>query len=185
MSSNQNHGARILGVTILLGIVISVLAFGRRKEPRVPEAPPEQAETLVLRHRYDLSNPAQTTAEPPSPRGARYSELAPITSNTPAPTSTGSPSASSSGWGQLVALPPPSKPTQPPTAAPPSFPQRRPQTFKTHRIVEGDSLPELAAQYLGSPDRYLELFEANRALLTQPDVLPLGERLVIPHVPAP
>ncbi len=49
-----------------------------------------------------------------------------------------------------------------------------------HRIVEGETLRDLSSKYLGSPDRYLELFYANRAVLPQPDVLPLGARIVIP-----
>lgn len=49
-----------------------------------------------------------------------------------------------------------------------------------HRIVEGDTLRDLASRYLGSPDRYLELFYANRLVLPHPDVLPLHARIVIP-----
>ena len=51
----------------------------------------------------------------------------------------------------------------------------------------GDTLAKLAARYLGSSDRYGEIFAANRPLLSTPDLLPIGARLVIPprQRPAP
>jgi len=49
-----------------------------------------------------------------------------------------------------------------------------------HRIVDGDTLRDLAARYLGSEARYLEIFEANRDLLVRPDLLPLGVKIRIP-----
>jgi hypothetical protein len=54
-------------------------------------------------------------------------------------------------------------------------------------VVEGDTLPKIAKHYLGSPDRFVDIFEANREILTRPDLLPLGVRLVIPPrlVPVP
>ncbi len=55
--------------------------------------------------------------------------------------------------------------------------------MRTHRIVDGDDLPALAAKYLGDPDRYLEIFHANQHVLTRPDILPLGVELRIPVAP--
>lgn len=49
-----------------------------------------------------------------------------------------------------------------------------------HRIVDGDTLRDLSARYLGSEARYLEIFEANRDLLVRPDLLPLGVKIRIP-----
>jgi nucleoid-associated protein YgaU len=49
-----------------------------------------------------------------------------------------------------------------------------------HEIKDGDSLPALAAHYLGDPARAAELFSANRDILTSPDLLPLGKELRIP-----
>src|SRR4051812_26232647 len=49
-----------------------------------------------------------------------------------------------------------------------------------HRIVDGDTLSQLAQTYLGRSDRYLEIFEANRDLLASPDLLPIGAMLKIP-----
>jgi nucleoid-associated protein YgaU len=49
-----------------------------------------------------------------------------------------------------------------------------------HRIVDGDTLPQLAQRYLGSAERQGEIFEANRGVLSSPDLLPIGAMLKIP-----
>ncbi len=51
---------------------------------------------------------------------------------------------------------------------------------RTHTVIDGDTLTALAARYLGSSDRYRELFAANRKLLASPDLLPIGAVLEIP-----
>lgn len=48
-----------------------------------------------------------------------------------------------------------------------------------HEVRDGDTLAQLAQRYLGHSDRYAEIFETNRDLLTHPDVLPLGAKLKI------
>lgn len=52
--------------------------------------------------------------------------------------------------------------------------------MRKHVIRDGDSLPGLAARMLGSADRASEIFQANRDVLSHPDLLPIGETLVIP-----
>ncbi len=51
---------------------------------------------------------------------------------------------------------------------------------RTHRVVDGDTLSRLALRYLGSADRFVEIYEANRDVLPEPDVLPIGVQLKIP-----
>ncbi len=51
---------------------------------------------------------------------------------------------------------------------------------QTHKIVDGDTLPQLAQQYLGRADRYMQIFDYNRDVLQSPDVLPIGAELRIP-----
>jgi nucleoid-associated protein YgaU len=51
---------------------------------------------------------------------------------------------------------------------------------RTHVVVDGDSLARLAGRYLDDPRRSDEIFEANRGLLSDPDLLPIGVELVIP-----
>lgn len=68
-----------------------------------------------------------------------------------------------------------------------SMGQVLPETARTvppplkHRIVDGDSLSSLAERYLGSADRAMEIFEANREKLTDPRILPIGVELRIPR----
>jgi len=50
----------------------------------------------------------------------------------------------------------------------------------THVVVDGDTLPSLAERYLGDASRWKEIFDANRDLLFDPDVLPIGSRLRLP-----
>ena len=52
--------------------------------------------------------------------------------------------------------------------------------FTIHTVVDGDSLESLAEQYLGTDQRWPEIYEANRQLLRSPDVLPIGATLRIP-----
>jgi nucleoid-associated protein YgaU len=51
----------------------------------------------------------------------------------------------------------------------------------THRIIDGDSLALLAERYLGSASRAMEIYEANRAVLAHPEILPIGAELKIPR----
>lgn len=50
-----------------------------------------------------------------------------------------------------------------------------------HQVRKGDTLSALAARYLGSSERFWELFVANRDRLSNPDLLPLGIELRIPQ----
>jgi nucleoid-associated protein YgaU len=51
---------------------------------------------------------------------------------------------------------------------------------RVHVVHEGDSLDRLAKRYLGDEGRALEIYDANRELLKNPHVLPLGAELRIP-----
>jgi len=52
--------------------------------------------------------------------------------------------------------------------------------IRTHTIRDGDTLSYLAQHYLGSGQRHLEIFQANRDVLRHPDLLPIGVKLKIP-----
>jgi nucleoid-associated protein YgaU len=54
------------------------------------------------------------------------------------------------------------------------------KTPQNHRIVDGDTLAALAERYLGSAARAKEIFEANREVLSDPALLPIGAELKIP-----
>lgn len=51
---------------------------------------------------------------------------------------------------------------------------------RTHKIVDGDTLPALAQRYLGSAARAREILDANRDVLSDPELLPIGVELKIP-----
>lgn len=55
--------------------------------------------------------------------------------------------------------------------------QLRPRQYK---LRDGDTLEELAERLLGSRSRAGEIFQANRDVLTAPDLLPVGVTIVIP-----
>jgi nucleoid-associated protein YgaU len=76
-----------------------------------------------------------------------------------------------SGWGAALGLPGTDRRF---VAA------QREQPVRRHKIVDGDTLRGLAERYLGSPDRALEIYEANRDLLPSPELLPIGVELRIP-----
>lgn len=88
-----------------------------------------------------------------------------------------------------------SRPADPPAgpnavAAKPAIAEARPKpksrktapetTPRRHRIAEGDTLTRLAEKYLGSRDRYLDLFQANAEVLFDPRLIPIGVEIVIP-----
>jgi nucleoid-associated protein YgaU len=54
------------------------------------------------------------------------------------------------------------------------------ETPRTHKIVDGDTLPALAQRYLGAASRAKEIFNANRDVLLDPNLLPIGTELKIP-----
>lgn len=49
-----------------------------------------------------------------------------------------------------------------------------------HVVADGDSLEKLAALYLNDPHRGKEIFELNRGILSDPNLLPIGAELKIP-----
>ncbi len=49
-----------------------------------------------------------------------------------------------------------------------------------HTVEDGDTLTQLAVRYLGRADAYWRIYEANRDVLTNPDLLPIGAVLEIP-----
>ncbi len=70
-------------------------------------------------------------------------------------------------------------------SSPPKFADRYgdpPQPIRPtrHEVTDGDTLPALAARYLGDAGRAPEIFTANRDVLTHPDLLPIGLTLKLP-----
>jgi hypothetical protein len=57
-----------------------------------------------------------------------------------------------------------------------------PQRRITHEVVKGETLWELAERYLGNPFRWPLIHDANRAQVPDPDLIEIGQSLIIPGV---
>lgn len=75
-------------------------------------------------------------------------------------------------------LTPAADPTR--TASPESPRPALTGVLRVHTVVDGDSLPKLAARYLRDAKRSEEIFALNRDVLSSPDLLPIGAELKIP-----
>jgi len=166
---------------LLVGLGVALL-FRHESSEGEHAAPPAREQLLLKPQQRPDSLPS--LAWPPGarspgdqPSGPRPTVLRPQTEDGAPPTPGHNPAESTpeatSRWGTSRGM---SMEMLLPRHNPPEGP-------RTHRIVDGDSLPALAERYLGSADRYPELFEANREVLSSPDVLPIGTRLLIPVSP--
>ena len=61
---------------------------------------------------------------------------------------------------------------------------QQPAPDLSHTVVSGETLGAIAREYYGSASEWLRVFEANRDLLSDPDVVPVGVTLVIPDAGA-
>lgn len=50
----------------------------------------------------------------------------------------------------------------------------------TYTVQSGDTLSKIAKEHYGDPNRYMEIFEANREQLSHPDKIQPGQELIIP-----
>lgn len=73
----------------------------------------------------------------------------------------------------------------PPRAAQSSVPQTEQPETRSHKVRDGDTLESIALRYLGQATRAAEIYEANRDLLRDPALLPIGVQLRIPPRRAP
>jgi nucleoid-associated protein YgaU len=47
-------------------------------------------------------------------------------------------------------------------------------------VVKGETLSRIAARYYGDPSLYRKIFEANRDVVKNPDLIQIGWKLRIP-----
>jgi nucleoid-associated protein YgaU len=57
----------------------------------------------------------------------------------------------------------------------------RTDVYGVHTVAAGDTLSKLAKHYLGDASRYMELFNANKGTLTDPNMIKVGQQLMIPQ----
>lgn len=176
----------VLATVVLLGGTAGALLF-RHAPERPGRLPPATAPSLLLRERgaaaaADDPSPgmptvhiesSQASPQPPEAYSGRRrpTVLAPLDPGAPPPIMAksypGAPAAMTSRWGTSMAL----------GTSDAGDPERG---MRAHKIADGDTLEKLAERYLGSADRALEIYEANRYVLPGPDVLPIGVELRIP-----
>jgi LysM repeat protein len=68
---------------------------------------------------------------------------------------------------------PTAKPSAPEAAAPGA-------EGRIHIVVSGDTLSALAQKYYGKAGLYMKIFEANRDILKDPNLIKIGQKLRIP-----
>ena len=71
------------------------------------------------------------------------------------------------------------------TSATPTPTQTQPPTQKqtqvTYTVKSGDTLSKIAREFLGDANAYMEIFNANRDQLTDPNLIKPGQVLTIPQ----
>lgn len=50
-----------------------------------------------------------------------------------------------------------------------------------YEVQPGDTLSKIAKGFLGNPSRYMEIFNANKDVLSNPDLIKVGQKLKIPN----
>lgn len=53
--------------------------------------------------------------------------------------------------------------------------------FGEYTVKTGDTLSEIARDFLGSPGKYTQIFDLNKDVLTDPDTIRAGQVLKIPN----
>ncbi len=53
--------------------------------------------------------------------------------------------------------------------------------FHKHTVQKGDTLSKIAKQYYGEANKYMAIFNANKDILKNPDLIHPGQELVIPN----
>ena len=66
-----------------------------------------------------------------------------------------------------------------PASAPEPVPA--PPAERFHEVVSGDTLGHIAQKYYGKASAYMKIFEANRDILDDPNLIKVGQRLRIPE----
>ena len=65
---------------------------------------------------------------------------------------------------------------------PESSPEPEPETAdRLYEVVAGDTLGGIAQRYYGQASQYMKIFEANRDILDNPDLIKVGQKLKIPE----
>jgi nucleoid-associated protein YgaU len=66
------------------------------------------------------------------------------------------------------------------SAAAPRQPTEVASAPRYHTVVQGDSLSRISLRYFGTANRWQEIYDANREMLSTENVLRPGQQLLIP-----
>ncbi len=177
----MDRGLKIaLASGVLLGGITLALMF-RHQSPR-SASPTLSSERLVLREKMELPISARDTMKRPARHGNASPTMSPrVTASRPAATilTPLAPSQSppvlardyphtpgNSRWGTSIGLRLPGT--------------NHATTVRRHTVQDGDTLESLAKQHLGDAHRAMEIYDANRDVLSNPDVLPIGVEIKMP-----
>jgi nucleoid-associated protein YgaU len=186
----MDQGVRIAAaVGVLLGGVFVAMLF-RHDPPQEGLPTAESGDQLMLRKRSELPCGPPTTAE----RGEEQTLLAPLTPPV-SPTPSLPDSATTRRTPTVLR---PRDGNQSPPGLPTDYPgdtaysegtaplagelntSAGEKQARTHKVVDGDTLRLLAERYLGSGEAAPAIYDANRNLLSRPEILPIGVELIIP-----
>ena len=67
-----------------------------------------------------------------------------------------------------------------PAPAPEAAPERV-SGERFYEVVAGDTLGAISQKYYGQASKYMKIFEANRDILDNPDLIKVGQKLKIPE----
>ena len=70
---------------------------------------------------------------------------------------------------------------KPPEPAPAPAPEPVVVEERIYEVVSGDTLGAIAQKYYGAASKYMKIFEANRDILDNPDLIKVGQKLKIPE----
>jgi nucleoid-associated protein YgaU len=172
---DQRVRIAVAGVVLIGGLAIALLFRHPGDQKDLPIS--AGGDQLLLR-KQDWPAASPQAAQAPPARSAAAAPVAEGPSRTPtmlkpAETETappdlarvypGSGAPATSRWGVSMSM-------MLPDSSRPAF----------HKIADGDTLAGLAERYLGSANRAMEIFEANRGVLSSPQLLPIGVELKLP-----
>lgn len=67
-----------------------------------------------------------------------------------------------------------------PAARPPEAEPAAPAANRVYVVVKGDSLSKIAKQEYGDANQWRKIYEANREIIKNPDLIYPGQKLTIP-----
>jgi hypothetical protein len=185
-SSTTDQGVKVAAAfSVLLFGILGAMLFRNHNAPGVPFGA-ENGDRLVLRGQSDPDGAEGFANRTGDSQGSGASSFA----QTMEPRKVLKPLAFSE--------PPPELARQYPSPSPTSIAEWVPKGIdgisgsglmtapsRKHKITDGDTLSTLAMRYLGSPDRWKEIYEANREALASPEIMPIGVELTIPSAANP